>query len=143
MRARHIETAMDLSSDPCIVTGDQVLLQQVLMNLVMNARDAMTETPAARRRITIRTEVMAADVAVSVRDTGTGLPPAIAGALFTPFVTTKADGLGIGLVIARTIIDAHGGTIEARDNPDGGATFTITLRRTNVPTILSGSANAV
>ena len=77
---------------------------------------------------------------MSVRDTGTGLPPAIAGALFTPFVTTKAHGLGIGLVIARTIIDAHGGTIAAQNNPDGGAIFTITLRRANAAAILSGPA---
>ena len=53
----------------------------------------------------------------------------IDGTLFTPFVTTKAHGLGIGLTIARTIVDAHGGTIDARNNPEGGATFTVTLRR--------------
>ena len=112
------------------------------MNLVMNAIDAMTETPAVRRRVTISTDVRAADVVVSVRDTGTGLPAAIMGRLFAPFVTTKAHGLGIGLVIARTIIDSHGGTIEAHDNPEGGATFTVTLRRTNAPAIRSGLPGA-
>jgi two-component system sensor kinase FixL len=87
----------------------------------------MVETPPARRRLMIKSEVRAADVEVSVSDTGPGLPPDIIGTLFTPFVTTKSHGLGIGLTIARTIIDAHGGIIEARNNPEGGATFLITL----------------
>ena len=75
-----------------------------------------------------------------MRDTGTGLPAEILGKLFTPFVTTKSHGLGIGLTIARTIVDAHGGTIDARDNPKGGATFTVTLPRSETPAILSGRA---
>ncbi len=142
MRARQIEATVNLSSNPCIITGDQVLLQQVLVNLVMNAMDAMAETPPARRRVTISTEVRAADVEVSVRDTGTGLPAQIEGTLFTPFVTTKAHGLGIGLTITRTIVDAHGGTIDAHNNPEGGATFTVTLRRSETAKILSGPPSA-
>ena len=67
---------------------------------------------------------------------GTGLPAQINGTLFTPFVTTKSHGLGIGLTIVRTIVDAHGGTIDARNNPDGGATFTVTLRRSETPGIV-------
>ena len=129
MRARQIEAIVDLSPNPCVISGDQVLLEQVLVNLVVNAMDAMAETPPARRQLTIRSEVRAAEVEVSVRDTGTGLPAQIDGTLFTPFVTTKSNGLGIGLTIARTIVDAHGGTIDARNNPEGGATFTVTLRR--------------
>ena len=142
MRARQIEATVNLSSNPCIITGDQVLLQQVLVNLLMNAMDAMAETPPARRRVTISTEVRAADVAVSVRDAGRGLPAQI-NALFRPFVTTKADGLGIGLTITRTIVDAHGGTIDAHNNPEGGATFTVTLRRSETPKILPGPPSAV
>ena len=107
-------------------------MQQVLVNLLMNAMDAMAETPPARRHLTIRSEVRAADVEVSVRDTGRGLPADIVGTLFTPFVTTKSHGLGIGLTIAQTIVDAHGGTIAAHNNPDGGATFTFTLPRSEV-----------
>ena len=141
MRARQIETTVHLSSNSCVISGDQVLLQQVLVNLVINAMDAMAETPPANRRVTIRTEVRAADVAVSVRDAGTGLPGHINGTLFTPFVTTKAHGLGIGLTIVRTIVDAHGGTIDARNNPDGGATFTVTLPRTETPPVLGWAAN--
>jgi len=132
MRARQIEAVVNPAPNRCVVNGDQVLLQQVLVNLLVNAMDAMAETAPARRRVTIRTDVRTADVAVSVRDAGTGLPEHVNGTLFTPFVTTKANGLGIGLAIARTIIDAHGGTIEGRDNTEGGATFTFTLRRSEL-----------
>ena len=142
MRARQIQPIVNLSSNPCIIRGDQVLLGQVLVNLVMNAMDAMAETPPARRRLTIRTEVRAADVEVTVRDTGTGLPADINGKLFAPFVTTKTNGLGIGLTIARTIVHAHEGTIDARNNPEGGATFIVTLRRSDTPGILSGQQGA-
>ena len=142
MRSRQMEATVDPSSNPCMITGDQVLLQQVLVNLVMNAMDAMAETPPARRRVTIRIEVRAADVDVSVRDAGTGLPAQFDGTLFTPFVTTKAQGLGIGLTIAQTIVEAHGGTIDARNNPEGGATFTVTLRRSHTPKVLSGPSSA-
>jgi len=144
MRARQIEATVNLSSHPCIVNGDQVLLQQVLVNLVINAMDAMVETPPARRRVTISADVKGADVDVSVRDAGTGLPaPHIDGTLFTPFATTKAHGLGIGLTIARTIVETHGGTIDARNNPEGGATFTVTLRCVEAAGVLSGPPTAV
>ncbi len=139
MRARQIEATVNLSSSPCIVTGDQVLLQQVLVNLVMNAMDAMADSPPARRRVSIGTHVGATDVEVTVRDDGTGLPTQTGGALFTPFVTTKAHGLGIGLTIARTIVDAHRGTIDGHNNPEGGATFTVTLRRSEAAEIPSGA----
>jgi len=142
MRVRQIEVTVNLSANPCVIDGDPVLLQQVLVNLMMNAMDAMADTPPARRRVTISTDVSAADVVVSVRDTGTGLPKHIDDTLFTPFVTTKANGIGIGLTIARTIVDAHGGTIDAHNNPEGGATFTVTLRRTDTQEIRSGQQGA-
>ena len=138
LRARQIEATLHLPPNPCVISGDQVLLEQVFVNLMMNAMDAMAGTPPARRQVTIRSEARAAVVEVSVRDTGTGLPADTIGTLFTPFVTTKAHGLGIGLSIARTILEAHGGTIDARNNPEGGATFTVTLRRRNAPTAVSG-----
>jgi C4-dicarboxylate-specific signal transduction histidine kinase len=135
LRARQIETSVSFSPAPCVITGDQVLLQQVLVNLMMNAMDSIDsvnsirETAPARRHVGISTEVTSASVAVSVRDTGTGLPAHLDGTLFTPFVTTKTKGLGIGLTIVRTIVEGHGGSIEAHNNSDGGATFTITLPR--------------
>jgi two-component system sensor kinase FixL len=113
-----------------MVNGDQILLQQVIVNLMMNAMDAMTATPADRRRITVRSTVGAPDsVKVSVRDAGTGLPPTLDGNLFKPFVTTKANGMGIGLIIVHTIVEAHRGRMEACNNDEGGATFTMTVPR--------------
>ena len=70
------------------------------------------------------------------------MPPDIIDTLFTPFMTTKSRGLGIGLTIVRTILDAHGGTIAARNNPDGGATFVVTLLRSETPRIQSGLPGA-
>ena len=133
MRGRQIEVIRDLSSTPGVVDGDQVLLEQVLVNLVRNAMDALAETPPARRHITIRSAVRATDVEFSVCDTGTGLPADIIGTLFTPFVTTKSHGLGLGLTIAQRIVEAHAGTIAAWGNPDGGANFTVTLPRSTTP----------
>ena len=129
MRGRQVEVTLDLSSTPCVVDGDQVLLVQVLVNLLRNAVDALAAMPAARRHVTIRSAVTAAGVEVSVSDTGAGLPAEIIATLFTPFVTTKSHGLGVGLAIAQRIVDAHGGTIGAHENPGGGATFTVTLPR--------------
>jgi len=133
MDARQVKATLHLASTPCIVSGDQVLLQQVLVNVVMNAMDAMAGTLPHRRRLTIRAEHRAADVEISVRDNGTGVPPEIIETLFTPFMTTKAYGLGIGLTIVRTILSAHGGTIAARNNPEGGATFVVALPRIETP----------
>jgi signal transduction histidine kinase len=120
MRTRQIEASLDLSSTPCVVDGDPVLLQQVLLNLVRNAMEALAEKPPSRRRIMIRGTVKTSTVEVSVSDTGTGLPADIIDRLFTPFVTTKSNGLGIGLTIVQSIVDAHGGAIDANRNPDGG-----------------------
>ena len=129
MKARQIVTTLDLSSTPCVIDGDDVLLKQVLVNLVRNAMDAVAETPPAKRNITIRSAVRPADVEISVHDTGTGLPAEITDTVFTPFVTTKSQGLGIGLTIAQRIVEAHAGTIAGQGNHNGGATFTVTLPR--------------
>jgi C4-dicarboxylate-specific signal transduction histidine kinase len=127
LRARQVRADFHLPAAPCVVQGDQVLLQQVLVNLLMNAMDALADTPVDRRRITVRSDVGPEAVAVSVKDTGKGLPAQGGGQLFEPFVTTKVNGLGIGLTIARTIVEAHYGRMTAHNNPEGGATFLFTL----------------
>jgi signal transduction histidine kinase len=126
-KTRHVDVDVDLAAGPCVIIGDQVLLQQVLVNLVMNAMDAMAETPPDRRRVSVHSKVGKESVEVSVRDAGTGLPSSVDGHLFEPFVTTKTHGIGIGLTIARTIVEAHRGSLDAHNNPEGGATFTVTL----------------
>ena len=142
LKSRQIEADVNLSSHPCVVDGDPVLLQQVLVNLMMNAIDAMAGDLPARGHLTIATAVRATDVQLSVRDWGTGLPPEIDGTLFTPFVTTKPRGLGVGLTIVRTIVEAHGGTIDAHNNAEGGATFTVTLPRIEIHEGRSASPGA-
>ncbi len=133
MDARQVAATLVRSSVPCLIRGDQVLLQQVLVNLMMNGMDAMAATPAPDRRLTIRSEVGPAEVEVSVRDNGTGVPADVIDKLFSPFMTTKSLGLGIGLTIVRKILDAHGGTIAAHNNAEGGATFVVTLPRSETP----------
>jgi two-component system sensor kinase FixL len=115
----------DRKSD--LVMADRVQVQQVTLNLVRNAVDAMTTSP--KRALVISTDVIGDGFArVSVADTGPGLSPEVADRLFQPFVTTKAQGMGVGLSISRTIIEAHGGRIWVEPNLDGGATFHFTLR---------------
>jgi signal transduction histidine kinase len=125
--AKRIALDVDLPPDACIVAADQLLLQQVLVNLIMNGIEAMADTPPDHRRVTVQCQAIADNAVVSVRDAGTGLPAKLDGQLFEPFVTTKTTGMGIGLTIARSIVEAHGGSLEAHNNPDRGATFTVTL----------------
>jgi len=131
MDARQVKAVIFLSSSPCVINGDQVLLQQVLVNLLVNAMDAMAGTPASERLLTIRSDVRAAEIDIAVRDNGMGVAPEIVDRLFSPFMTTKSLGLGIGLTIVRTILDAHNGTVAAHNNPEGGATFVVTLPRSD------------
>jgi PAS domain S-box-containing protein len=119
-----VELAPDLPS----VAGDRVQLQQVLLNLMLNAVDAMDKVKLDLRKLVIKTE--SGDdgcVKVSVRDSGVGMDEAHREKLFEPFYTTKSEGLGMGLAISARIIHAHEGSIWAENNPDGGATFCFTL----------------
>jgi len=124
---RQIQLAVELPRVPCTVIGDKVLLQQVVVNLMTNAMDAMANTPAEPRCVTVWDEVGPTSVKLSVRDAGSGFTTALKERLFQPFVTTKANGLGIGLTIVRAIVETHGGTIDAAENATGGAIFTVTL----------------
>ncbi|MFG1373542.1 PAS domain S-box protein [Xanthobacter oligotrophicus] len=110
-----------------LVLADKVQVQQVLLNLMRNALEAMMEAP--RRQLLVKTEAAEDDmVMISVSDTGHGISTEVAPQLFTPFVTTKQHGMGVGLSISRTIIEGHGGRIWAEPNPEGGAVFRFTLR---------------
>jgi PAS domain S-box-containing protein len=128
--ARHVHIVSTLAPDLPPVTGDAVQLQQVLLNLVINAMDAMRETPAGSRQVAVETQLNAAgDVEVTVADRGHGVAAADLPRLFDAFFTTKPDGkgIGMGLAIARSIITAHGGSIWAKNNAEGGATFHVSL----------------
>jgi len=105
------------------VLADRIQLQQVLLNLILNGCEAMEAVNAAKRRLTVVVaKETATGVRFSVRDSGTGIPAALSDHLFEPFVTTKKEGLGLGLSISRTIVAAHGGRMWAENNADGGAT---------------------
>jgi len=118
----------DLSDDVRLVKGDRVQLQQVLMNLIVNAIEAMTGVHGRPRELTISTASADPDTAVvEVRDTGTGLDPGHFNRLFQSFYTTKPEGMGMGLAISRSIVEAHGGRLEAVPNEPHGAVFRFTL----------------
>ncbi|HSE68929.1 MAG TPA: MASE1 domain-containing protein [Gemmatimonadales bacterium] len=120
---RRVTATALVAPDLPSVLGDRVQLQQVLLNLIINACEAMTSTAAADRRLTLIANVDARNnVHVSVQDCGTGIPAALLERLFEPFVTTKSEGLGLGLSISRTIVAAHGGRLWAENNTDRGAT---------------------
>jgi signal transduction histidine kinase len=125
---RHgVTVHLDLPPEPSIVTGDGVQLQQVVLNLMLNAFSAMS-APGGARRLTVRTKLAdGSNVRVEVHDTGTGIIPDQLESIFDPFVTSKRDGLGMGLSICRSIVERHGGRIWAANNPDRGATISITL----------------
>ena len=117
-----------LAEDLPLIEGDSIQIQQVLVNLVTNAFDAMRQTPPNQRKVEIST---AGDgdgkVHLSVRDHGTGIRTEAHDRLFDQFFTTKEHGLGMGLAIVRSIVEAHGGQIDAENAADGGARFYFTL----------------
>lgn len=122
--AVHLEVAHNLPQ----VFVDPIQIEQVILNLVRNALDAMPETPSGKRNLTITSSLCDGEaVEIAVRDTGTSLSPDVAGRVFEPFFTTKADGLGMGLTISRSIIEAHGGRIHVTPNTPQGSVFVFTL----------------
>ena len=123
---RGIKVVEHVDPGACFGLIDRVQIQQVLVSLIRNAAEAMEGSP--RREITLATAPKEPGlIEVSVADTGPGLPVDVAGRLFEPFVTAKPDGMGVGLSICRTIIEAHGGHIRAEVNPEGGTVFRFTL----------------
>ena len=134
--SREISVKLDLENRVLAATGDSVQLQQVLLNLVMNAMDAMASTPMASRQILISTRKMEGGaVEVMVKDRGHGIPPTDSVRLFEPFYTTKENGLGLGLSICSTIIETHGGKLTLVSDDGGGAIarFWLPAQKTAVP----------
>ncbi|MGC3999292.1 MAG: ATP-binding protein [Anaeromyxobacter sp.] len=126
--ARAIQLACELDRGLPAVPGDVVQLEQVLMNLVVNAFDALGVGGAGPRRVVLRARAApGGGVDLAVRDTGPGLPDQALAHAFDPFFTTKPQGLGMGLAISRSIVEAHGGRLLARNNSDRGATFELHL----------------
>ena len=123
---KGIGVKMNLGRNLPLVIIDKIQIQQVVVNLVRNSLDALMESE--RRELTITTSAAENNsIEVAVSDTGPGLPDEVAKQLFKPFVTTKPDGMGVGLSICRSIIDEHGGRLWTTPNPGGGTIFCFTL----------------
>jgi PAS domain S-box-containing protein len=127
LRAANIALEWDLAQRVPAINGDHVQLQQVFVNLILNARDALLENAANSRKIALRTRVGPDAVWIDVEDNGNGLSDEIASRLFEPFVTTKPEGMGIGLSICRSILHEHRGDISYHHLESGGVTFRVRL----------------
>jgi signal transduction histidine kinase len=121
------DLALRPAATPARILGDETQIQQVLINLIMNAMDAMTDTAVERRTIVVQVEFAAGTSTVSVKDQGSGFADGDLSKLFDSFFSTKRTGMGLGLSIARTIVEAHGGTIRAESVESGGAMFHVGL----------------
>jgi C4-dicarboxylate-specific signal transduction histidine kinase len=131
LRLKNVAFSMELDSSLPAIVGDSIQLQQVLLNLIMNAIEAMASITNRRKTLRIQSEPGDLDgkpaVTVKVSDTGIGLSTADTGRLFEAFHTTKAEGMGMGLWISRSIIEGHGGRLTAQSNDGPGATFQVLL----------------
>jgi signal transduction histidine kinase len=125
--ARHVELRNSISGEPLPIKGDRIQLQQVALNLIVNAMDAMSDMPVAERKVTVSTARDGNFAYVSVSDVGPGVPNDQLKQVFEPFFTTKPEGMGMGLSIARTIAEAHGGNLSAENLSGRGVAFRISL----------------
>jgi two-component system sensor kinase FixL len=125
---RNVRLSFESKSNSTPASGDKVQLQQVVLNLFLNAFDAMKETSSHEREVVVRAHANGAGIVeISVRDHGIGFTNDQLAKIFDPFYTTKRDGLGMGLAISRSIVEAHGGRLWAENNADRGATFYFTI----------------
>ena len=126
-RASGVCIELELATDIGDIAGDAIQLQQVLLNLLLNGIQAMGATPRAQRRVGVTTALAGRQIEVAVRDSGPGFPADAPSRIFEPFFTTKSTGMGMGLAIARLIVEAHDGRIAAHNNVGGGATVRFAL----------------
>jgi PAS domain S-box-containing protein len=132
LRRSKVELLIELAGDLPPVVGDRIQLQQVILNMILNAKDAMSEVHTHPRELLITTlKNESSGVVVAVQDSGKGLDPKDAESIFDPFFTTKADGMGLGLSISQRIIEDHGGRMWATPNEPQGAVFQFTLPTEN------------
>jgi two-component system, LuxR family, sensor kinase FixL len=129
LTSRSVRIVTDLATDAALwISGDRVQIQQVLLNLILNAADSMSQAKGHERILTIRSRRMAdKNIQISVADTGHGIPPGDEEAIFESYYTTKPEGLGLGLSLSRSIVDAHGGQLWAESQGANGATFHCTI----------------
>ncbi|MGV1837847.1 sensor histidine kinase [Rhizobium rhizogenes] len=123
IRENHILLRTELANDLPSVTGDRVQLQQVILNFVINAIEAMAGIDAEKRELLVSAAADDRKITISVRDTGMGVPPAASDRMFEAFFTTKTTGMGMGLAISRSIVEAHGGAVYTAPNFPHGAVF--------------------
>lgn len=126
IRERDLHLRLDLSPDPAYVRADSIQIQQVILNLIRNAGEAMREVSVGEE-ITVTCSRNLNQIAIQVSDSGPGISDGLLGKIFEPFYSSKPDGMGMGLALSQTILKAHGGKISCRNNRYGGATFIIDL----------------
>jgi signal transduction histidine kinase len=126
-RHHHVDLVLDIPDDLPTVRVDTVLVQQVIFNLVRNGIEAINDSESARRELVVRARPEGDEVIVSVSDTGKGVSEALRERLFEPFVSTRKQGLGIGLSLCRSVIDRHKGRIWVAEDGGAGATFRFSL----------------
>ena len=149
-RERGIALEVHLNATDDQLVGDDIQLQQVLLNLAMNAMDAMDTTPVGLRRLSVTTTETAQQIELSVADSGGGIQPANLDRVFDSFYPTKPDGMGLGLPIVRAIVEAHQGSITAQLRREGGTLMQVQLPKRSrtqaltppIPTELSAGSSA-
>jgi len=125
---KGIGVVSELAPSVPFLEGNAIQIQQLILNLLLNAVDALVESSLRTPKcVKVETSVVSQEIELRISDTGPGITPVILSRLFEPFVTTKEQGLGLGLSLCRSIVEAHGGHIVAQSTPDEGATFIIRL----------------